>query len=117
MSRVGRSSSSTASTAATALSFRNLPEIQLIKAGELNAYDVLCNDWIVFEQSLLPTATAPVEEEQDIIAEHGEDPAEGARDESTDPEHGEAGSEGAELSSAGEAAGSAGGTSTEDETA
>ena len=34
----------------TALSFRNLPEIQLIKAGELNAYDVLCNDWIVFEQ-------------------------------------------------------------------
>ncbi len=39
-----------------ALSFRNLPEIQLIKAGELNAYDVLCNDWIVFERSLLPTA-------------------------------------------------------------
>ena len=33
-----------------ALSFRNLPEVQVIKVGELNAYDVLCNDWIVFEQ-------------------------------------------------------------------
>ena len=40
-----------------ALSFRNLPEIQLIKATELNAYDVLCNDWIVFERALLPTAS------------------------------------------------------------
>ena len=34
--------------AATALSFRNLPEVQLIAPGELNAYDVLCNEWIVF---------------------------------------------------------------------
>ena len=39
--------------AATALSFRNLPEVQLIQPGELNAYDVLCNDWIVFTQSSL----------------------------------------------------------------
>ena len=39
-----------------ARSFRNLPEVQLIKLGELNAYDVLCNDWIVFEQAQLPTA-------------------------------------------------------------
>jgi large subunit ribosomal protein L4 len=66
-----------------ALSFRNLPEVQLIKAGELNAYDILCNDWIVFEQSLLPTAdakAAAVEPEIEVVAEHGEDPAEGARD-------------------------------------
>jgi large subunit ribosomal protein L4 len=41
-----------------ALSFRNLPEVQLIKAGELNAYDVLCNEWIVFERHLLPTTHA-----------------------------------------------------------
>jgi large subunit ribosomal protein L4 len=41
--------------AAAALSFRNLPEVQLIAPGELNAYDVLCNDWIVFTQELLPT--------------------------------------------------------------
>ena len=69
-----------------ALSFRNLPEVQVIRAGELNAYDVLCNDWIVFEQALLPTATPPVEEEQDIIAEHGQDPAEGPRDDADEPD-------------------------------
>ena len=64
-----------------ALSFRNLPEVQLIKAGELNAYDILCNDWIVFEQSQLPTAPASgPEPETEFVAEHGEDPAEGARD-------------------------------------
>ena len=32
----------------TILSFRNIPNVQLIEAAELNAYDVLCNDWIVF---------------------------------------------------------------------
>lgn len=30
------------------LSFRNLPQVQLISPEELNAYDVLCNEWIVF---------------------------------------------------------------------
>ena len=40
-----------ATTAPSPCSFRNLPEVQLIKAGELNAYDVLCNDWIVFTQA------------------------------------------------------------------
>jgi len=40
--------------AAAALSFRNLPEVQLIAPAELNAYDVLCNDWIVFTQDVVP---------------------------------------------------------------
>jgi len=35
-------------------SFRNLEEVQLILSGELNAYDVLCNDWIVFTRATLP---------------------------------------------------------------
>jgi large subunit ribosomal protein L4 len=39
---------------AAALSFRNLPEVQLLSASELNAYDVLCNDWIVFTKETLP---------------------------------------------------------------
>lgn len=39
---------------AAALSFRNLVEVQLITPGELNAYDVLCNDYVVFTQSVLP---------------------------------------------------------------
>ncbi len=41
-----------------ALSFRNLPDIQLIEARELNAYDVLCNDWVVFTTATLPTGSA-----------------------------------------------------------
>ena len=48
--------------APAALSFRNLPEVQLIAPGELNAYDVLCNDWIVFTQSTLPTGGDDVNE-------------------------------------------------------
>jgi len=36
------------------LSFRNIAEVQLILTGELNAYDVLCNDWVVFAQNSLP---------------------------------------------------------------
>src|SRR4051794_33440888 len=40
------------------LSFRNLPEVQLIETAELNAYDVLCNEWIVSTQAPLPGATA-----------------------------------------------------------
>ena len=35
-------------------SFRNLEDVQLIELGELNAYDVLCNDYIVFSQASLP---------------------------------------------------------------
>jgi large subunit ribosomal protein L4 len=44
--------------AVTALSFRNIPEVQLITPGELNAYDVLCNDWILFSQATLPSSQA-----------------------------------------------------------
>ncbi|MGA9275943.1 50S ribosomal protein L4 [Ilumatobacter sp.] len=40
------------------LSFRNLPSVQVIDAGELNAYDVLCSDWVVFTQASLPTDTS-----------------------------------------------------------
>jgi len=35
-------------------SFLNLPEVQLIETNELNAYDVLCNEWIVFTKATLP---------------------------------------------------------------
>ena len=43
---------------AAALSFRNLPRVQVIDVAELNAYDVLCNDWIVFTVDTVP-ATEP----------------------------------------------------------
>jgi large subunit ribosomal protein L4 len=37
-------------------SFRNLPEVQILEARELNAYDVLVNDYIVFTKDNLPGA-------------------------------------------------------------
>jgi large subunit ribosomal protein L4 len=37
-----------------AKSFRNLPEVHVLPAGELNAYDVLCCDWVVFTEATLP---------------------------------------------------------------
>ncbi|HWC09781.1 MAG TPA: 50S ribosomal protein L4 [Acidimicrobiales bacterium] len=44
-----------------AKSFRNLPDVHVLAASELNAYDVLCSDWVVFTSATLPgTAdTAP----------------------------------------------------------
>ena len=35
-------------------SLRNLPQVQVLFSGELNAYDVLCNDWVVFTAATLP---------------------------------------------------------------
>jgi large subunit ribosomal protein L4 len=54
---------------ATHKSFRNLPQVQLILASELNAYDVLCSDWVVFSRSTLPgvtteTAEGPVQSDE-----------------------------------------------------
>jgi large subunit ribosomal protein L4 len=31
--------------------------VQLLLANELNAYDVLCNDWVVFTRATLPSVT------------------------------------------------------------
>jgi large subunit ribosomal protein L4 len=35
-------------------SFRNLHDAQVISSNELNAYDVLCNEWVVFTKATLP---------------------------------------------------------------
>src|SRR5947209_18062268 len=43
---------------AAAKSFRNLPKVHLILPSELNAYDILCSDWLVFTRSNLPGDTA-----------------------------------------------------------
>jgi len=39
-------------------SFRNLKQVQVLSTAELNAYDILCNDWIVFTKASLPTMEA-----------------------------------------------------------
>jgi large subunit ribosomal protein L4 len=46
---------------AASLSFRNLGDVQSILSGELNAYDVLCNDWVVFTRRTLPGVTTEVD--------------------------------------------------------
>lgn len=43
-----------------AKSFRNLANVQVVTTSELNAYDVLCNEWLVFSTASLP---APKKEE------------------------------------------------------
>jgi large subunit ribosomal protein L4 len=43
---------------AAAKSFRNLPKVHLILPSELNAYDVLCCDWVVFTRDNLPGGEA-----------------------------------------------------------
>ena len=60
-------------------SFRNLPNVFVLAADQLNTYDVLANDWIVFTQATVPTS-AP--------AASG---AESTDAESTDAESGDAG--------------------------
>jgi large subunit ribosomal protein L4 len=35
-------------------SFRNLPEVHVLTTGELNPYDVLVSDWLVFTEATLP---------------------------------------------------------------
>jgi large subunit ribosomal protein L4 len=41
-----------------ALSFRNLPNVHVISPGELNTYDVLCNDWLIFSKDVVPASDA-----------------------------------------------------------
>lgn len=50
--------------AIAARSFRNLPDVQVIAVGELNAYDVLVNDYVVFSQVTLPTSTPAASQEE-----------------------------------------------------
>ncbi|MDZ7679254.1 MAG: 50S ribosomal protein L4 [Acidimicrobiales bacterium] len=46
-------------------SFRNLGHVHLLEAAELNAYDVLCSDWVVFTTDTLPTTTPATPSEDD----------------------------------------------------
>jgi large subunit ribosomal protein L4 len=46
----------------TIKSFLNLREVQLIERAELNAYDILCNEFIIFSKATLPTGEGPAAE-------------------------------------------------------
>ena len=55
-------------------SFGNLPEVQTVLVGELSAYDVLRNDWVVFTDATLPGALPEPDEEIVIeIVDEGTD--------------------------------------------
>jgi large subunit ribosomal protein L4 len=69
------------SEVSVARSFRNLPHVQVLEVGELNAYDVLCNDVVVFSKATLPVAeptgktarrAAATEEAEADVAEEAE---------------------------------------------
>ena len=53
-----------------AKSFRNLPDVHVILNSELNAYDVLVSDWVVFTEATLPKST----ETETALADSGEMP-------------------------------------------
>lgn len=40
-------------------SFRNLPSVSAVSPAELNAYDILRSDWLVFTADTLPTSAVP----------------------------------------------------------
>ena len=42
-------------------SLRNLQHVHVCEAGELNAYDVLASDWVVFTEATLPSSTPAAE--------------------------------------------------------
>jgi large subunit ribosomal protein L4 len=44
----------------TIKSFLNLREVQLCERAELNAYDILCNEYVVFSKATLPTGNGKV---------------------------------------------------------
>ncbi len=44
-------------------SLRNLPDVHVCGASELNAHDVLVSDWVVFTPETLPTDAKPAAEE------------------------------------------------------
>ena len=43
-------------------SFRNLPMVHSVQSAELNAYDILRSDWLVFTRDNLPTRQSPMTE-------------------------------------------------------
>lgn len=47
---------------AAAKSFRNLPTVHVTTPGELNTYDVLVSDWVVFTRETLPGTEAETTE-------------------------------------------------------
>ncbi len=50
-------------------SFRNLPDVSAVSPSELNAYDILRSDWLVFTSDTLPSSADPADAETEGAAE------------------------------------------------
>lgn len=50
-------------------SFGNLPEVQTLLVSELNAYDILVNDWVVFTDETLPAAEVVSAVEVEVVTD------------------------------------------------
>jgi large subunit ribosomal protein L4 len=72
-------------------SFANLPQVQLVLSSELNTYDVLRNDWVVFTDATLPGTATAVETAE---PKGGEEAAPAAPSEPTDEAATDAGESG-----------------------
>ena len=63
-------------------SFGNLRDVQTIVVGELNAYDILVNDWVIFTDETLPGGATAFTEREDETEDDATDENE-AKDEAT----------------------------------
>ena len=65
-------------------SFANLPNVQSLEVGELNAFDVLRNDWIVFTDETLPGSGTGIAGADEPDSEDAVDTADDAADATSD---------------------------------
>jgi large subunit ribosomal protein L4 len=72
-----------------AKSFRNLPEVHVLPRGELNAYDVLCSDWVVFTKGALRGDSGGAGQAEAPSPEPEPEPAAVAEPAATTPEESE----------------------------
>ena len=61
-------------------SFRNVPSVHVITPGELNTYDVLVSDYVVFSRETLPAATADAADSTADAADSTADAADSTAD-------------------------------------
>jgi large subunit ribosomal protein L4 len=75
-----------------AKSFRNLPTVHLMLPSELNAYDVLVSDWVIFTKETLPGTSETEDLEPAVIEAQAtnaaEEPVEAGKPEAGKPEAG-----------------------------
>jgi large subunit ribosomal protein L4 len=59
-------------------SFDNLPNVDLVEAGQLTAYEVLANEWVIFTSATVPGGFSVVPGSADVASAIADDAAEAA---------------------------------------